>query len=100
MNEVYFRSHMCFNCMVDLGLGLRLVLGFYSVRHLMNGWDLKYTFSNMAIRWIPMSLNLVVSQNLWASVPYIDVQTGVKHGNPADSQVEKSGPLILYTACR
>ena len=24
---------------------LRLVLGFYSVRHLMNGWDLKYTFS-------------------------------------------------------
>ena len=28
-----------------LGLGLGLVLGFYSVRHLMNGWDLKYTFS-------------------------------------------------------
>ena len=25
--------------------GLGLVLGFYSVRHLMNGWDLKYTFS-------------------------------------------------------
>ena len=22
----------------------------------------------------------------WASMPYIDVQTGVKHGNPADSQ--------------
>ena len=64
----------------------------------------------MAIRRIPMSLNLVVRQNLWASVPYVDVQTGVKHGNPADSQVEKSGhppailgvrmpgcPLILYT---
>ena len=43
-------------------------------------------------------------------MPYIDVQTGVKHGNLADSQVEKSGhppailgvrmpgwPLILYT---
>ena len=44
-DKVYFRSHMCFNCTVDLGLGLRLVLGFYSVRHLMNGWDLKYTFS-------------------------------------------------------
>ena len=28
-----------------LGLGFGLVLGFYSVRHLMNGWDLKYTFS-------------------------------------------------------
>ena len=40
----------------------------------------------MAIRRIPMSLNLVVRQNLWASMPYIDVQTGVKHGNPADSQ--------------
>ena len=32
----------------------------------------------MAIRRIPMSLNLVVRQHLWASVPYIDVQTGVK----------------------
>ena len=44
-----------------------------------------------------MSFNLVVLQNLWASVPYINVQTGVKHGNPADSQVEKSGhpPAIL-----
>ena len=44
-------------------------------------------------------------------MPYIDVQTGVKHGNPADAPVEKSGhppailgvrmpgcPLILYTA--
>ena len=41
------------------------------------------------------------------NVPYIDVQAGVKHGNPADNQVEKSGhppailgvrmPLILYT---
>ena len=30
-----------------LGLGLGLVLGFYSVRHLMNGWDLKYTFSDV-----------------------------------------------------
>ena len=51
----------------------------------------------MAIRRIPMSLNLEVRQNLWASVPYIDEQTGVKHGNPADSQVEKSGhpPTIL-----
>ena len=47
----------------------------------------------MAIRRIPMSLNLVVRQNLWASVPYIDVQIGVKHGNPADSQVEKSGQV-------
>ena len=30
-------------------------------------------------------------------MPYIDVQTGVKHGNPADSQVQKSGhpPAIL-----
>ena len=45
----------------------------------------------MAIRRIPMSLNLVVHQNLWASMPYIDVQRGVKHGNLADSQVEKSG---------
>ena len=67
----------------------------------------------MAIRRIPMSINLVhvVRQNLWASVPYIEVQTDVKHGNPADSQVEKSGhppailgvrmpgcSLILYTA--
>ena len=33
---------------------------------------------NMTIRRIPMSLNLVVRQNLWASVPYIDVQRGVK----------------------
>ena len=50
----------------------------------------------MAIRRIPMSLNLVVRQNLWASVSYIDVQTGVKHGNPADSQVEKSRhPLAI-----
>ena len=30
-----------------LGLGLALVLGFYSVRHLMNGWDLKYTFPDI-----------------------------------------------------
>ena len=30
---------------LGLGLGLGLVLGFYSVRHLMNGWDLKYSFS-------------------------------------------------------
>ena len=32
-----------------------------------------------------------------ASVPYIDVQTGVKYGNLADNQVEKSGhpPAIL-----
>ena len=64
----------------------------------------------MAILQIPMPLNLVVRQNLWASVPYIDVQTGVKHGNLADNPVEKSGhppailgvrmpgcPLILYT---
>ena len=52
----------------------------------------------MAIRRIPMSLNLVVRQNLWASVSYIDVQTGVKHGNPADSQrLRNLGPLILYT---
>ena len=33
-----------------LGLGLGLVLGFYSVRHLMNGWDLKYTFSRFYIK--------------------------------------------------
>ena len=46
LDKVYFRSHMCFNCSVDLGLGLRLVLGFYYIRHLMNGWDLKYTFSD------------------------------------------------------
>ena len=65
----------------------------------------------MAIPQITMPLNLVILQNLWASVPYIDVQTGGKHGNPADNQVEKSGhppailgvrmpgyPLILYTA--
>ena len=39
----------------------------------------------MGIRWISMSINLGVRQNLWASVPYIDVQTSVKHGNPADS---------------
>ena len=58
-----------------------------------------------------MPLNLVVRQNLWVSVPHIDVQAGVKNGNPADSQVEKSGhppailgvrmpgcALILYTA--
>ena len=30
---------------VGLGLGLGLLLEFYSVRHLMNGWNLKYTFS-------------------------------------------------------
>ena len=64
----------------------------------------------MVIRLITMPLNMVVCQNLWASVPYIDVQTGVKHGNLADNKVEKSGhppaiwgvrmpgcPLILYT---
>ena len=51
----------------------------------------------MAIQRIPMPLNLVVRQNLWASVPHINVQTGVKHGNAADNQVEKSGhpPAIL-----
>ena len=51
----------------------------------------------MAIQRIPMPLNLVVRQNLWVSVPYIDVQTGVNYGNPADNQVEKSGhpPTIL-----
>ena len=39
-----------------------------------------------------MPLNLVVCQYLWVSVPYIiDVQTGVKYGNLADNQVEKSG---------
>ena len=64
----------------------------------------------MSIWRIPMPLNLVLRQNMWASVPYINVQTGVKHGNPADNQVDKSGhppailgvripgcPLILYT---
>ena len=30
-----------------LGLGFGLVIWFYPVRHLMNGWDLKYTFSEV-----------------------------------------------------
>ena len=60
----------------------------------------------MAIRGIPMPLNLVVRQYLWHIL-----QTGVKYGNLADNQVEKSGhpaailgvrmpgcPLIWYTA--
>ena len=54
----------------------------------MDTWQCE---TNMAIRRIAMSLNLVVRQNLWASVPYIDVQTSVKHGNSADSHVIKSG---------
>ena len=73
--------------------------------------SVKIKKKNMGIRRISMSINLGVRQNLWASMPQIDVQTGVKHGNPANSQVEKSGsppailgvrmpglPLILYTA--
>ena len=34
---------------LGLGLGLVLVLGFYSVRHLMNGCDLKYTFPHIVV---------------------------------------------------
>ena len=67
----------------------------------------------MGLERISMSINLGVRKNMWASMPQIDVQTGVKHGHPADSQVEKSGspqailgvrmpglPLILYTGIR
>ena len=56
----------------------------------------------MAIPRIPMPLNLVVRLNLWPSVPCIDVQTGVKHGNSADNQVEKPGhpPAILSQDAR
>ena len=39
-----------------LGLGFGLVLGFYSVRYLMNGWDLKYTFSKNVTKIVKMSL--------------------------------------------
>ena len=62
----------------------------------------------MAIPRIPMPLNLVVRLKS-VGIRAIDVQTGVKHCNPADNQVEKSGhlpailevrmpgcPLILY----
>ena len=37
-----------------------------------------------------MSVNLGVRQHLWAST---DAQMGVKHGNLADAQAEKSGSL-------
>ena len=62
---------------------------------------------------LPYSLNLVVRQHLWApGIRAINqcITDGVKHGNPADSQVNKywssqaifgdrmpGCPLILYT---
>ena len=53
---------------------------------------------NVGIRRVTMSLNLEVRQNLWAmGIRAINRFTGVKHGNPADSQVEKYGsPLPVY----
>ena len=44
-DNVYFRSYSFFKHAVDYSHHSVIHDVIYSVRHLMNGWDLKYTFS-------------------------------------------------------
>ena len=65
-----------------LGLGLGLVLGFYSVRHLMNGWDLKYTFSKSIISYNFLCILLFLSitnSNSYISGTVCSILMGFQH---------------------